>query len=164
MPDSLERSEEMAEKRGRPQKFKSKKALKTAIDAYFNAISSKKAVPNATNADGKQYYDIVYREPPTVGGLCMYLGISRKTWENYCNKEEYPDFEEVTSLAKTRMEAYCEGLLLKREKGSVQGVIFNLQNNYGWCDKKEIEHKGEINNPFSDLSEEELKKLAGVDA
>ena len=36
------------------------------------------------------------------------------------------------------MEAYLEQELLTREK-SVQGLIFNLQNNFGWKQKQEVE-------------------------
>ena len=40
------------------------------------------------------------------------------------------------------MEAYLEEQLLTREK-NVQGLIFNLQNNYGWREKREVELGGE---------------------
>ena len=147
----------MAKKTGRPPLFKTEKALKKAVDAYFNAISSKKAIPGALSADGEQYYEIVFREAPTVNGLCLFLGISRKTWENYCANE---NFNFITEQTKMKMEAYCENLLLTREKGSLQGVIFNLQNNYGWRENFDVKHSGEINNPFACLTEEELHRLA----
>ena len=43
--------------------------------------------------------------------------------------------------------------------------IFWLKNRKPneWRDKKDIEHSGEVNNPFSSLTTEELKKLAGGD-
>ncbi len=147
----------MAKKTGRPPIFKTEKALGEAVDAYFNAISFKKAIPSVLDANGNQYYEIVFREAPTVNGLCLFLGISRKTWENYCANEK---FSFVTEQTKMKMEAYCENLLLTREKGSLQGVIFNLQNNYGWRESFDVKHSGEIKNPFSGLTEEELHRLA----
>ena len=44
--------------------------------------------------------------------------------------------------------------------------IFWLKNRKPneWRDKKDIEHSGEVNNPFSSLTTEELKKLAGGDS
>ena len=41
--------------------------------------------------------------------------------------------------------------------------IFNLKNNFNWKDKQEIETNQniKIDNPYKELSIEELKKLAG---
>ena len=44
----------------------------------------------------------------------------------------------MTAEARARIEAYLEQELLTREKG-LQGIIFNLQNNYGWRQKQEVE-------------------------
>lgn len=44
----------------------------------------------------------------------------------------------MTALTRGRIEAWLEEQLLTREKG-VQGIIFNLQNNYGWRQKQEVE-------------------------
>lgn len=139
----------MAEKKGRPPIFKTEKALEKAVNAYFNAISTKRPVPNTFNSDGKQYYETIFLEAPTVSGLCLFLRISRKTWENYCADDK---FAFVTERTKMRMEAYCENILLTREKGSLQGVIFNLQHNYGWRDKKTVELGAETVDALGNLS------------
>ena len=44
----------------------------------------------------------------------------------------------MVAEARARIEAYLEQELLTREKG-LQGIIFNLQNNYGWRQKQEVE-------------------------
>lgn len=44
----------------------------------------------------------------------------------------------MAAEARARIEAYLEQELLTREKG-LQGIIFNLQNNYGWRQKQEVE-------------------------
>ncbi len=78
-----------------------------------------------------------YVIPPTVSGLCEYLGIHRSTWANYCDKDLHPEFFDTTTRARGRMRAYLEEQLLTRK--DVRGVIFDLQNNYGYSEKREIE-------------------------
>ena len=46
------------------------------------------------------------------------------------------------------------------EAGNVTMQIFLGKNFLGQSDKQEIEHSGEINNPMSELTVEELRKLA----
>ena len=129
-------------KTGRPKKY-TKKTLEAAIERYFRSIS--RTVP-ATEASGKEIYNddgeaillTQYVRPPSISSLCLYLGIDRSTWGNYCDAELHPEFRAVTSQTKARIEAYLEEQLLTREK-SVQGIIFNLQNNYGWRQKQEVE-------------------------
>ena len=45
--------------------------------------------------------------------------------------------------------------------GDTTAQIFWLKNRkpQQWRDKKDIEHSGEVNNPYSELTTEELKKL-----
>lgn len=127
---------------GRPKKY-TKKGLGKAVEGYFASISRKVRV---LDEDGEAVYNDVgesiwvteYISPPTVSGLCLYLGIDRSTWQNYADRELHPEFQEITAYAKMRMEAYLEEQLLTREK-NVQGLIFNLQNNYGWREKREVE-------------------------
>ena len=141
----------------RPRKYKTPAALSRACEAYFLSITREvkltewvdtgertargKAVcreRDVLGADGQPVYKTVYTSPPTVTGLCLALGISRDTWENYFDEDVYPGYADIVRRAKLRMEAYLEEALLSREK-SVQGIIFNLQNNYGWREKREVE-------------------------
>ncbi len=126
----------------RPKKY-SKKELEEAIEKYFRSISALREARDKNgrvlqNADGEAIMVTEYAVPPTVSGLCLYLGIDRSTWQNYQDEEENPQLCGVIKKAKARIEAYLEEQLLLREK-SVQGIIFNLQNNYGWRQKQEIE-------------------------
>lgn len=136
---------------GRRKKY-TKKSLKLEIDRYFNSISRTiqaiemvdsgrrdergrpifKQAPIKNN-EGNPIMVTEYVVPPSVSGLCLHLGIDRSTWQNY--RAESP---EITEEARARIEAYLEGELLTRKK-SVQGIIFNLQNNYGWREKREVE-------------------------
>ena len=59
------------------------------------------------------------------------------------------------------MENYLEKHLITDT--SATGIIFNLKNNFGWTDKQQLEHSGNINNPFEGLSTEELRQLIDND-
>lgn len=131
---------------GRPRKYKTKKSLETAIEGYFNSIS--RTVPVLGRGDrpvrndaGEEMYATEYLRPPTVSGMCLFLGIERSTWQNYCDRKLHPEFAEVTEIAKGRIEAYLEEELVTRDK--VQGIMFNLQNNYGWKQKPDREREDE---------------------
>lgn len=130
----------------RPKKY-TKKGLEKAIEGYFASISRKVRV---LDDDGEAVYNDVgesiwvteYVRPPTVSGLCLYLGIDRSTWQNYADRELHPELADIAADARVRMECWLEEQLLTREK-NVQGLIFNLQNNYGWREKREVELGGE---------------------
>lgn len=131
---------------GRPKKY-TKKSLQEAVDGYFSSISR---TVTARDEQGELMYNDAgfeikitqYIRPPSVGGLCLHLGIDRSTWQNYADTSLHPDLAGVVAQARMRMEAYLEEQLLTREK-NVQGLIFNLQNNYGWREKREVELGGE---------------------
>lgn len=57
-----------------------------------------------------------------------------RTFENYSHR---PEFAEICSEAKLRIEAYLAEQLNIRDRP--QGIIFNLENNFGWKNKKEVE-------------------------
>lgn len=76
------------------------------------------------------------------------------------------DYEEETYESRFNRESgEYEEVLTKRVKKHVQpdttAQIFWLKNRKPdvWRDKQEIKHSGEINNPFSEMSTEELRKL-----
>lgn len=84
---------------GRYRKYRSDKALREMVEGYFASISREKIVCEAyntgqkdgwghfitewrpvTNEQGVYMREREYVIPPTVGGLCAYLRISRDTW------------------------------------------------------------------------------------
>lgn len=140
---------------GREKKYTAK-ALRESVENYFASISRtapvKELVPTGElDERGHKIFELQpvmndlneimlrkeYVIPPTVSGLCEYLGIHRSTWANYCDKELHPEFFDTTTRARGRMRAYLEEQLLTRK--DVRGVIFDLQNNYGYSEKREIE-------------------------
>lgn len=124
---------------GRPKKY-TKKKLEKEVKNYFDSISF---TENAVDEFGKEILNDIgepikyraYIRPPSISALCLYLEIEKRTWANYA---EDPDLAPVVENTKARVEAYLEEQLTVREKG-VQGIIFNLQNNYGWKNKQEVE-------------------------
>ena len=143
----------MAEK-GRPRKYTAAK-FREAVDKYFRSISTLVPVmgidgENALDMDGNEIVRTAYAVPPTVSGLCLKLGIDRRTWANYADPEKHGGTKEKPSAyakvcddVKLRIEAYLNEQLLVREK-SVQGVIFNLSNNFGWSEKHEHSQRVEL--------------------
>ena len=127
---------------GRPKKY-TKKGLREAIERYFRSISRTIPARDDTggiirNDDGEEIKVVQFVVPPSVTGMCLYLNIDRSTWQNYADAVLHPELAGICQGARTRIEAYLEQELLTREKG-VQGIIFNLQNNYGWKQKQEVE-------------------------
>ena len=122
-------------KRGKPRKFKSPEEMQKAIDEYFDEITITK-----TNNEGKEYQK--YVRPPTVTGLAYALGTTRKTLLDYQNKYE-EEYRNTITRAKTKIEMYSEEQLY-RGQGKTNGIQFNLKNNFGWKDKQEVEHSGDM--------------------
>lgn len=142
---------------GRHKKY-TPKQLRTAIDAYFASIGRTVTVTeeyptgerdesgHAIMAQREVYADsgepirrYEYIIPPTAGGLCASLGISRETWSSYCDQRQHPELADITAAARERLLAYREEQLLTREGKNVKGIIFDLQNNYKWLDRSEVE-------------------------
>ena len=129
----------MARKSGRPKKYTEVEIMQQKIDKYFEGC-------NKSN------------EPYTVTGICLALDICRDTLAEYAKKEEFSD---TIKKAKLKVENYLERHLIT--DSSTTGIIFNLKNNFGWTDKQQLEHSGNINNPFEGLSTEELRQLINND-
>ena len=144
---------------GAPKKIPSASALRKAIDAYFAGITYIEPLTDAydtgqrtakgrpilemrtiCNSSGEPIMVTRYAVPPSRQGICLALGISKDTWENYRDQKKshiYPGFYEVCAEAELRIEAYLTAELNAR-KGDVKGIIFNLQNNYGWKNNTDL--------------------------
>lgn len=136
---------------GRPKKY-SLAAFKRGVNKYFAAISREKALKEkvciGTDDAGKDIYRwepvknalgedatvIEYFQRPSVSGLCGYLHMHRDTFNEYSRHEDYAD---ICAAAKNEIEAYLCSQLGSGKGDS--GIIFNLQNNFGWKQKQEVE-------------------------
>lgn len=126
----------MPNKGGRPKKYSDVELFNMKIDEYFKKCDEE-------------------HRPYTMSGLALHLDTNRQSLLNYSKDEKF--FYSIKK-AKSRVEQYVEERLFYP---NATGVIFNLKNNFDWVDKQELAHSGEINNPYANLSEEELRKLAG---
>ena len=80
-----------------------------------------------------------YLVVPSVGGLCEFLGIHRSTWAEYCSQEEFSD---TTTRVQGRLRAWREEQLLTRK--DVKGIIFDLENNYGYKEHRDVRITGSV--------------------
>ena len=128
---------------GAPRKYESANALSKAVNQYFRSICYEDYVRDAQgrpvlNLDNEPIRHVFFAVAPTIPAMCLRLGITPRTWRNYCDENKHPEFAKVTSMTMAVLEAWLANESVTREK-SLQGILFNLKNNYGWTDKQEIE-------------------------
>ena len=108
------------------------------LDAYGHATFKPVQV---VTADGNAAWETCWTEPPSIQGLCLRLGIDASTFSRYLKADpEDPDSEklaEAARMAKARVETYLISRL--EDKSAANGTKFNLQHNFGWMEKREIE-------------------------
>ena len=98
--------------------------------------------PDELYAAGESYIRarMLEQRPPTVTGLALALGLSgRKVLDDYERREA---FSYPIKKLKSKCEDYYEECLTNGQPAA--GAIFALKN-FGWRDKAEIEHSGNIN-------------------
>ena len=112
---------------GRYRKYRSDKALREMVEGYFASISREKIVCEAYNTgqkDGWGHFITEWRPvtnelgvymrereyviPPTVGGLCAYLRISRDTWARSGHTGGAEDDPITRSLKEVGWDAFAE--------------------------------------------------------
>ena len=138
---------------GAPKKYTPEK-LKREVRKYFRSITREvtltEQIPTdqrdrnghvifetrkVCNALGQEVKVTEYLTPPTVGALAEFLGIHRDTWHEYCGQ---PEFSDTTTYALGRIHAYLERELLTRQGKDLKGVLFNLENNFGYKQRMEL--------------------------
>lgn len=112
------------------KRWRSAAALEEAVERYFRSISrtvtAMEGQEPIRNDEGEPIRCREYVVPPTVWDLCEYLGISQKTWEEYCDPLRRPEFVGAAALARDRMQDWSRRALLTRK--DVRGLIYILQN------------------------------------
>ena len=125
----MDNEDEKQIKVSKNRKYKNAEEMQVVIDNYFDMCDN-------------------CRRPYTISGLARHLGITRKTLLEY-QKKYGGEYGEIIEEAKTRIEEFVEACLFKN--GIATGTIFNLKNNFGWNDKQEVEHSGDVNVKLEDL-------------
>ena len=137
----------------RPKKY-TRKALREALERYFDSISreidiTEKVDSGARDSYGHVIYDTVrvknklgevakateYLVPPTLGGLCSFLKIDQSTWSRWCDKDKYPEYEEIITRTRERLLTWRQEQVVLRK--DVKGLIWDMETNYGCGQKKE---------------------------
>ena len=113
---------------GRPRLYKDHETFDKATDAYFDECL----------ASGRK---------PTLAGLSISLGFhDKESFSHYATYGE--EFSRTVKKAQVRIEDNRWQLLLNKEQFT-PGVIFDLKNNHGWVDRKELEI--DASDAFADL-------------
>lgn len=109
------------------------------LDGYGHPIFEEQPVKN-----GLGYYVMVteYLVPPSLGAMTEALGIHRSTWDNWRDKEKYPEFQDVVAWADDRILAWKEEQVLTRPGKNLKGIIWDLDNNHGYYRKRSEEARG----------------------
>ena len=115
--------------------------MKAAVAGYFRSISrtvtaEERGAP-ILNDEGEPIRFREYVVPPTVWGLCEHLGISRATWDSYCDPRRHPQFRSAAALARDLMQDWSQRALLSRK--DVRGLIYILQNDRDQTGEREEE-------------------------
>ena len=122
---------------GRPPIFSAPDEFEDAANAYFEACKP---------SEGDE------GDIPTVNGLCLALGMTRKTLWAYAEK---PGFCDAVEKARTRLEMAWE----RRLAGTAcTGAIFWLKNQ-GWSDRTEQHISGPNGGPIHTVSSFRLAPL-----
>lgn len=126
---------------GRAPYYETAEALQAAVDAYFASCEAVPlTTPNPDTGEPQAVLDkhgqpvLIGGRPPTVTGLALALGFASRS--SLINYQERPEFSDVVTRAKSRVEQYTEERLFDRD--GVQGAKFSLANNFGgWSERQE---------------------------
>lgn len=142
---------------GRPKLFTDPDELQRQIDAYFDKCDRR--LKQKFVAKTGEVVEVLDPEPYTMSGLAYELGMDRKSLINYSRDDVF--FHTVKD-ARAKVERDVEARMNDKDQFT-PGLIFNAKNNFGWKDKTEtdVTTNGESINPYSKLTTEELRKLAG---
>lgn len=160
-------------KRGRPRSYDTAEQLSRAVNKYFKSITRKVKVTERVdtgarddkghvifetvpvkNALGKEVEITEFIVPPCKADLYDFLGIDKSTWANYSDKEKHPEFAEITAAVHERMKAWRERELLTRPGKDIKGIQFDLENNYGYRERRSVEVTGGVEEYLKRMNEQ----------
>jgi hypothetical protein len=138
---------------GRPKSFDDPIIFQACVDEYFMACEDQKEIIK----NDKGHTRIIHK-PYTITGLCLHLNISKETFNQYSDD---PMFSESIKEAKMRCENWTEEKALTGEINPT-AAIFNLKNNYGWVDRREIETADVTKEKYESWLKENQEALRNV--
>lgn len=132
---------------GKPKKWETPEELQSDIDAYFDWCDDNPiSIHHNSKIDKETGKPLTYNidRPYTIEGLCGYLECDRSTLIHYEKEEGYEEYFHTIKAAKNKIQRNkVERVLAGIAPQSA--TIFDLKNNHGYKDQKEIDHttKGE---------------------
>lgn len=135
---------------GRPKRYTDPKLMQKKIDKYFNECDKK-------NEKAKKTTEIDL-EPYTVSGLCLALDVNKSTLWDY---EQTDQFSDTIKRAKSRIENWIEKKAMTNAINPTV-AIFNLKNNFGWVDRREVETTDKTSNAIEEWVKNNANKLKDI--
>lgn len=117
---------------GRPRTYKTAKALRKAVEEYFNGISYEREAAGAPAGMKVR----VWVKAPSMAGLYLHLGIGKSTWAEYGDDDKLGP---VVEYARMMMEDFWSGQLNGK---FANGAKFALSACYGWREKVDVSGDG----------------------
>lgn len=102
-------------KGGRPRTIPTREELEKRIEEY-------------------RKYIIVNQKPWTIERLCQFLDIDNEALLEYATHEEYSE-----PIKRIRAEIKANKVEFMHTAKNPAGVIFDMKNNEGWSDKREVD-------------------------
>lgn len=144
-------------KHGRDKLFQTPEILWEACCEYFEWVEENPLWEIKPFA----YQGLVTQEsvpkmrPMTIGGLCLFLGITPTTWYEYKANKDYTD-----------IISQCETTIYQQKFAGAATDLFNaniISRDLGLMDKKEVDHKSSDGSmksiDYSKLSKAALKEI-----
>lgn len=135
---------------GRPLLYKTAEDMQKVIDEYFDYCDNR--IKEIHDKEGSTVA-ITVPEPYTMSGLAYALGMDRRSIIEYKNRDE---FFPTIKRARSKVERDVERRLLEGTNGAT-GAIFNLKNNFGWRDQRDVDVKSDGKSINQELTEKELR-------
>ncbi len=128
-------------KHGRDKIFSSPEMLWGACLEYFQWVEDNPLIEEKVfHASGiVTRADVSNMRPMTIGGLCLFLGITKETWCQYRNNTDYKDFSDI-------VKAVDEIIYQQKFAGATAGLMNAniIARDLGLSDKQEITQKSTI--------------------
>ena len=130
---TTQKTEVKKDNRGKPRKFKTSKDFYDKFKEYVNYCNDEHRLPN-------------------IAGFCVWADINRDTF--YDQKAFYFD-------TYKKIEEMLEDEALNNKFTNDTLKIFYMKNKCGYKDKQEIDNSVKLNNPFENMSTDELRETLG---
>jgi hypothetical protein len=137
-------------------KYKTVKELQDKIDEYFMFCDNR--IQHVYSPKAEAVIEVIDPAPYTMSGLARCIGLSRQALCEYSHKESYGD---TIKEAREKVHEDVETRLMEKQ---ATGAIFNLINNFGWKDMRNVDHtsQGEKLEPMVIYMPEEYKSAKSI--